>query len=104
MIEQRAQITICGLGPGAIGDLTDQTRSVLAADRRVFLRTSRHPRRHWRPAPRPSITSTTADRLDAVYAAIADALVEAAGRRRRGLRRSWLTARPRAFGTPPPQR
>jgi tetrapyrrole methylase family protein/MazG family protein len=38
-----ATITICGLGPGGVGRITDETASLLAGHERVLLRTARHP-------------------------------------------------------------
>ncbi len=79
MSEHRAQITICGLGPGALGDVTDRTREVLASASRVFLRTGRHPSAELAPnADTFDHIYDHADRLGTVYADIADALVEAA--------------------------
>ncbi len=79
MSDTRAQITICGLGPGAVGDVTDRTRQVLADASRVFLRTRRHPSATLAPnADTFDHIYDGAEHLDTVYTDIADALVEAA--------------------------
>ncbi len=72
-------VTVCGLGPGGAGDLTEATAQALAEAKHRFLRTSRHP-----TADRVQ-TPTTFDRvydagssLAEVYQTIADTLVEAA--------------------------
>ncbi|MGH1492000.1 MAG: MazG nucleotide pyrophosphohydrolase domain-containing protein [Acidimicrobiales bacterium] len=36
-------ITICGLGPGGTGRVTEETATLLAGSDRIFLRTARHP-------------------------------------------------------------
>ncbi len=73
------RVTVCGLGPGGEGDLTEATASALDSDVPSFLRTSRHPTAH-----RVQATITFDDVYDAgnslveVYRTIADRLVEAA--------------------------
>ena len=82
MSEQRPQITICGLGPGSLGDLTERTRSVVEQASQVFLRTRRHPSASLAPhAESFDNIYDRADRLDTVYSDIADELVAAASQR-----------------------
>lgn len=73
-------ITICGLGPGGEGDLTEATVSAIAAADRVFLRTSKHPSAH-RVTQAPNFVETFdavydgGESLAQVYQEIADRLV-----------------------------
>jgi len=82
---EAARLTVCGLGPGGIGDLTDATREAIKSADRVFLRTSRHPN----AAVVYELTSAEqvetfdhlydqADTFGEVYKKIADELVAAA--------------------------
>ncbi len=91
-MSEPVRITICGLGPGGHRDVTGATLDAFAAADRCFLRTERHPSADL--APSGSITFDgiydRSERLDQVYAEIADALVAAAtssphGRRRGGI-------------------
>ncbi len=75
----RAQLTVCGLGPGGTGDLTEATVAAIQSASQCFLRTTRHPTAHRVPNP------VTFDRiyddgasLPEVYRAIAEELVSAA--------------------------
>ncbi len=73
------RITICGLGPGGPGRLTQQTADTLAGPDPVYLRTARHP-------GAASVVGAiafdhvyeAADSFDEVYRSIADELVAAA--------------------------
>ncbi len=79
MSEQRPKLTICGLGPGSLGDVTERTRQVLADAGQVFMRTGRHPSAELAgDAQTFDHIYDRSDRLDEVYGDIADALVEAA--------------------------
>lgn len=72
-------ITICGLGPGGEGDLTEAVAAALASSEHIYLRTERHP-----TASRVQGAITfdaiydAGDSLAEVYQTIADMLVEAA--------------------------
>jgi tetrapyrrole methylase family protein/MazG family protein len=76
-----AQITVCGLGPGGPGGLTEATAAALIGSDPVHLRTSRHP-----TADRAVGASSfddlyeRAETFDEVYHAIAERLVVQAGR------------------------
>ncbi len=73
------RVTVCGLGPGGEGDLTEATAAALASGRPTFLRTARHPTAHrvQNPVTFDEIYDS-ADSLAEVYQIIADRLVEAA--------------------------
>ena len=73
------QITVCGLGPGGLADVSERTKQAIAAADRCFLRTSRHPS----ASLAPDATSfdhlyESADTFDEVYLAIAAELKAAA--------------------------
>ena len=74
-----ARILVCGLGPGAYGDVTAATAETLHSGRRVFLRTERHPTASLAAGAQTfdEIYDRGAD-LPSVYRSIADALVQAA--------------------------
>lgn len=74
-----ARVTVCGLGPGGAGDITDATRALLESADRLFLRTGRHPTAGLaRGAETFDHLYDQAEHLDDVYTGIADALVTAA--------------------------
>lgn len=72
-------ITICGLGPGGPGDLTEATVAAIRQNGRRFIRTTRHPTAH-RVEDAISFDHVyeQADQIADVYATIADELVAAA--------------------------
>ena len=72
-------VTVCGLGPGGEGDLTEATAAALASGRPSFLRTSRHPTAHrvHNPVTFDEVYDA-GDSLAEVYRTIADRLAEAA--------------------------
>lgn len=76
----RPKVTVCGLGPGGVGDVTAATQELLDQSH-VFLRTTQHPTADLAP------DATSFDRLydqgaslDEVYRKIADKLVAEASR------------------------
>ena len=75
----RPVVVVVGLGPGAPGQVTDETRRAIADTPVRFLRTARHPSAHLVP---DAITLDHlyehADRFEDVYAAITDTVVAAA--------------------------
>jgi tetrapyrrole methylase family protein/MazG family protein len=77
--EARPRITVCGLGPGDPGHLTEVTVAAIEKAEARFVRTERHPTAGRVPA---AVTFDhlyeQAGTLDEVYQGIADALVEAA--------------------------
>lgn len=78
---QRPQITICGLGPGAPGDITSATRELLGQSGNVFLRTTQHPTAEL--APQSQSFDRLYDKgstLEDVYRQIADTLVSEASK------------------------
>lgn len=74
-----ARILVCGLGPGALGDVTGATIDLLNSGRPVFLRTARHPTASIARDAQTfdGVYDRGAD-LASVYRSIADALVQAA--------------------------
>ena len=74
-----ARILVCGLGPGAPGDVTAATTAALNSGRPVFLRTARHPTASVAALAETfdSIYDSGSD-LASVYRSIADALLQAA--------------------------
>lgn len=77
----RPVVTVCGLGPGAVELVTDQTRAVLAACEpdALFVRTRRHPSASLAQHGRSfDDLYDDGDDLDLVYRGIAGAVVEAA--------------------------
>lgn len=81
MTVRPAPITVCGLGPGGLGDITGDTLALLQGQRPVFLRTRRHPSAVLAPSAESfdAIYDAGAD-LDGVYRQIADHLITAAQR------------------------
>ncbi len=80
MVERaRPVITVCGLGPGGEGDLTEAAASAIESNGRRFVRTTRHPTAH-RAQGATSFDHVydAADDLAAVYETIAEALVASA--------------------------
>ncbi len=73
----RPRLTVTGLGPGGIGQITDDTRAAIAAADRCFLRTTRHPSSTLAPAGAESFDDVYdgAEDLATVYRTIADRLV-----------------------------
>ncbi len=83
MAAERPVITIVGLGPGDKSHLTARASEVLAQSHEIWVRTTRHPSIHCLP---PQAVVRSCDDLydalptfDAVYEAIAERLVAAAG-------------------------
>lgn len=76
-----ARITVCGLGPGGPGRLTETTARVLGGPDPVFLRTARHPTAGRAPgADSFDELYERADTFDEVYHTIVDRLMAEAGR------------------------
>ena len=78
-----AVVTVCGLGPGAVDLVTEQTRSTVgaAAPEDLFVRTRRHPSASLAARGRSFDDLYDAgDDLDGVYREIADTVAAAAGR------------------------
>ncbi len=75
----QSTITVCGLGPGGAGHLTEATAEVLAGPHPVFLRTARHPGAD-RFASATSFDEVYehGDSFDEIYRTIAESVVEAA--------------------------
>ncbi len=74
-----AEVTICGLGPGGLDQITEATVQVLGGSSPVYLRTARHPS----AARAPGATSfddvyERATSFDDVYETIAETVVDAA--------------------------
>ncbi len=75
----RYQITVCGLGPGGLGDVSERTKEAIRDADRCFLRTRQHPSASLAPdAETFDHLYETADNFDEVYRAIAEALKAAA--------------------------
>ncbi len=73
------RITVCGLGPGGVGDLTEGTRAAIDQIERRFVRTRRHPTVDLLgDAQSFDHVYDEAEQLADVYARIADELVSAA--------------------------
>ena len=73
------RVTVCGLGPGGSGQITEATASMLDSGLPVYLRTSRH------PSASRAVGAESFDHIyeagesfDQIYQTIADALAEAA--------------------------
>lgn len=74
-----ARLTVCGLGPGHPGQVTEATRAVLAGASRTFLRTTRHPTAELAVGGESfDHHYERADSFEEVYQRIADDLVAAA--------------------------
>lgn len=81
-----ARVTICGLGPGGPGRLTESTRAALDADGPRFVRTARHPTADLiAGAEAFDPVYERAESFDEVYRTIADTVVAAARERGRAL-------------------
>ncbi len=75
----RYQITVCGLGPGGLGDVSERTKEAIRDADRCFLRTAQHPSASLAPdAATFDHLYETADNFDQVYRAIAEELKAAA--------------------------
>lgn len=69
-------VTVCGLGPGGEGLLTEQTKDLLAAEPTAFVRTTRHPTASIVPgAVSFDDVYNQAATIDEVYSQIADRLL-----------------------------
>ncbi|MGH1504899.1 MAG: MazG nucleotide pyrophosphohydrolase domain-containing protein [Acidimicrobiales bacterium] len=75
----RPRLTVAGLGPGGVGQITDDTRRAMERAGRCFLRTRRHPSAASAPATAEAFDHVydDADDLASVYRTIADRLVAA---------------------------
>lgn len=74
----RPKVTICGLGPGGVGDVTTATRELLQQPN-VFLRTTQHPTAALAASAKSfDYLYDGGASLDEVYRQIADALVDEA--------------------------
>ena len=77
--DDKPRITICGLGPGGPGTMTQDTADVLAGPAPVYLRTARHPGAELvAGAVSFDHVYEAADSFEEVYRTIADELVAAA--------------------------
>lgn len=73
------RVVVCGLGPGAAGLVTDETRHAIETIEQQFLRTTLHPTAHLLPRAQAfDHVYEDAASFDEVYHTIAETLVEAA--------------------------